>query len=94
MDEQNTTEETVVTEKPKSRKLGIGLLIFSLVAWGLILAVPFLPVEVKTKIIISSGLAVIAEIAFWIGGILLGKEVVRRYRKQLNPRNWFKNKEQ
>lgn len=30
------------------------------------------------------------EIVFWSGGLLAGKELFSRYKKQLNPVNWFK----
>ncbi|WLD94367.1 transporter suffix domain-containing protein [Alkalihalobacillus sp. AL-G] len=91
MDNENTTQKKNIAN-PKTKKLGIGLLIFSVVAWLLIFAVPFLPVEMNTRIFIAAALGIGGEIAFWIGGIILGREAARRYRKQLNPRNWFKNK--
>jgi hypothetical protein len=32
------------------------------------------------------------EIIFWSGGLLVGKELFTKYKKQLNPKNWFKTK--
>jgi len=34
-------------------------------------------------------LVILGEMAFWVGGALLGAEVVARYRRWLNPRHWF-----
>ncbi|MNY52539.1 hypothetical protein D3C86_1882230 [compost metagenome] len=35
-----------------------------------------------------AGLLIFSEVTFWTGGILLGKEVARKYRSYLNPKNW------
>ena len=54
--------------------------------------IPFLKIDGRTKITISTITFVIAEITFWIGGILLGKEMFNKYKSYLNPKNWFKKK--
>ena len=71
------------------RKLGILLVVLSFVFYGLILVVPLLPLSTSAKVAAVPILAVLGEVAFWPGGILLGKEVVARYKAYLNPRNWF-----
>jgi hypothetical protein len=38
-------------------------------------------------------LLVAEEVVFWVAALLLGREVVRRYRRFFNPRYWL-NKEQ
>lgn len=73
-----------------SRWTGIGSLILSFAFYGSLLLLPFLPVENVTKAAAVPVLIVLAEVAFWIGGILLGKEVVARYRHVFNPRYWRK----
>lgn len=35
-----------------------------------------------------AGLLIFSEVTFWTGGILLGKEVAKKYRSYLNPKNW------
>jgi len=75
------------------KKIGILLIILSFVFYGLILLIPTLSVELKTKAIITTALVVVGEIAFWTGGIILGKEIVNKYRSYLNPKNWFKRKQ-
>ncbi len=55
-----------------------------------LLAVPFLDVGGKTRITITTVTIVLGEITFWIGGILLGKELFNKYKAYFNPINWFK----
>jgi len=40
----------------------------------------------------SSALLVLGEVAFWAAAVVLGREVFRRYRRLLDPRDWFSNK--
>ncbi|MFM8551542.1 MAG: hypothetical protein ACKOCD_04390 [Nitrospiraceae bacterium] len=39
--------------------------------------------------LLYAGLVVLGETAFWLGCLLAGRELMRRYRHQLNPRTWF-----
>lgn len=86
---ENEEQQSFAISKTK-RNIGIGLIVLSTIFYCLIFVVPFLPITLKTKVIVSSSFAVIGEITFWIGGFILGKEIVRKYRKKLNPANWFK----
>ncbi|ACV61656.1 hypothetical protein Dtox_0746 [Desulfofarcimen acetoxidans DSM 771] len=72
------------------RKSGIGLVVLSFILYGLILLIPFVSFSTGIKVTISTVLVVLGEISFWVGGIILGKEVISRYKKFLNPINWFK----
>ncbi len=54
--------------------------------------VPFLDLDNKTKISITSILFITAEITFWSGGLLVGKELFSKYKSYFNPKNWFKKK--
>jgi hypothetical protein len=67
--------------------------VLSFVFYGLILLIPLLSVSLKTKTILTTSLVVIGEISFWSGGLILGKEVVSKYRGLFNPKNWFKRKQ-
>jgi predicted Kef-type K+ transport protein len=73
-------------------KLGIVLLIVCVIAFLSIPVVPFTDLENSTKITLSTVLFVIGEVAFWVGGILLGKELFAKYKTNMNPKNWFKPK--
>lgn len=67
---------------------GILLLVLSSVADGLILAVPFLSFSIATKAVIISVLLICGNVLWWVGVPLVGKEILAKYRKYLNPRSW------
>ena len=71
-------------------KLGIFLMIFSGVFFAATLLIPLSGLPTKTKVIGSTISLVLMEVVFWSGGLLVGKELFTRYKKQLNPVNWFK----
>ena len=58
--------------------------------WTLVLAVPFLPLPAGWKVTLAAALAIAAEAVFWIAAFFLGREVVSRYRRYFDPRNWFR----
>jgi short-subunit dehydrogenase len=62
------------------RWLGIFLVVLSFVLYGLLPAVPFLPLPAAVKISLAPGLVVSGEAAFWVGGLLLGKEVLGKIK--------------
>jgi 4-amino-4-deoxy-L-arabinose transferase-like glycosyltransferase len=76
------------------KKLGYILLILSFLFYGLILIVPFLSITLTVKSVITTVLIIIGEICFWVGGIILGKELINKYRKWFNPLSWVKNKKE
>ncbi|MCG8402913.1 MAG: transporter suffix domain-containing protein [Firmicutes bacterium] len=92
----NTENNKCALEKGGSRLrvLGFVLIVLSTILYGSLLLVPFIPSAVGTKIALSSGLVICGELCFWIGGIILGKELITKYRKKLNPLQWFKKREQ
>ena len=71
-------------------KWGIFLMVFSGVFFAASLLFPLTDLPTKTKIIASTTSIVLMEIIFWLGGLLVGKELFTRYKRQLNPVNWFK----
>ena len=85
-------KETAKRTPSKHRKLGIVLIVLSFILYGFILLVPFISYSTGIKVTISSILAILGEISFWVGGIILGKEVIARYKNYLNPFSWFKRK--
>jgi hypothetical protein len=104
----NSEENGVVGEEGKATRppgassaaLGRGrtllLVLFLVVVPGLlytaVLGVPFLPLGTGTKIWLSAALVVAAEGTFVISALVLGKEVVSRYRRSLDPRAWFRKR--
>ena len=73
------------------QKLGLFLFIVSFLPWlAILFIVPFLPIDLAQKTAIDVVLAVTAEVCFWVSAVLLGKEVVTKYRRFLNPRYLWK----
>ncbi|MEG4259331.1 MULTISPECIES: transporter suffix domain-containing protein [unclassified Microcoleus] len=73
------------------QKLGLFLFVISFLPWlAILFVVPFLPLDIPQKTTLSVVLAVGAEICFWISVVLLGKEVVTKYRRYLHPRYLWK----
>ena len=71
-------------------KLGVVLIILSFLKWVIGAYIPFLPYSDKVKLSIVTVLFVFAEIIFWIGVFLVGEETYKKYKRYLNPSNWFK----
>ena len=61
-------------------KLGIGIMVLSVF---LFLALPVIP---------STVVFITAEVTFYGGGFLVGKELFSKYKSYLNPKNWFNRK--
>ena len=75
-------------------KVGLVLIILSAPVFLSLLLIPFLDIDAKAKITLTTIIIVIGEILFWSGGLLLGKELFTKYKSYFNPKNWFKkNKE-
>lgn len=72
--------------------IAIILIGLSGVFYGFILVVPFLPISLASKGVFVPVLVVSGEIAWWAGVAILGKQVIEKYKKYFNPRNWFINR--
>lgn len=69
-------------------KVGMVLIISSFIFWVLPLGIPFLPLTGKWMAISITSSLVIAEVFFWIGAIMVGKEAARKIRTAFNPKDW------
>ncbi len=74
-------------------RLGIILMVVSVPLFLFLPAIPFLEMEASHKITLTTIILVVAEVLFWGGGLLLGKELFTKYKAYFNPKNWFKKKE-
>ncbi|MFB5285192.1 transporter suffix domain-containing protein [Peribacillus sp. Hz7] len=85
-------EASAIKKEKKSifYKIGIGLIIISLLSWLIPIIVPFTPLSTKLKAGIITGGLIFAEVMFWGGALLVGKEVAAKFKSYLNPRNWKK----
>ena len=86
------SRKQMAKNKNRQIKLGIFLMIFSGVFFGTTFIIPFFDLPTKTKVIASTTSLVLMEVVFWLGGLLVGKELFARYKNYLNPRNWYRKK--
>jgi hypothetical protein len=69
-------------------KLGLVLVSLSMVVFLFIFFVPLLHTTDKNKIFIAGVAAVAAEVFFWSGGLLLGKQLFDKYKSYLKLKYW------
>jgi hypothetical protein len=74
------------------RRLGFGLVVLSCLLYGCLLFVPSAPLSTSGKVALSSLLVISGEASFWIGGFILGRDVVARWRGALDPRRWIRGR--
>jgi len=74
--------------------IAIILIILSCILFGLIFVVPFLPLSLSQKGIFVTALVLGMEITWWVGVAIIGKQVITKYKKYLNPYNWFSCKKE
>ncbi len=74
----------------RGRYLGFGLLAVAVLMWALVPVTLLLPLPAGQKGWTTAALLVAGEAAFWVSAVLLGREVVRRYRSYLDPRRLFR----
>jgi short-subunit dehydrogenase len=81
-----------VTPAQKSTWLrwsGIGLIVLSFLLYGGLLVLPFLPIPTPGKVTLSTVLVILGEASFWVGGLIVGKEVLTRYKQYFDPCYWL-----
>ena len=75
----------------RARYLGIALLaLAAFLMWALVPVVLLLPLSGGQRSWATAALLVVGEVAFWVSAVVLGREVVRRYRAYLDPRRLFR----
>ena len=75
-------------------KLGLGLVIVSMVIFLFMFFIPLLHTTDKNKIFMAGIAAVSAEVLFWSGGLLLGKQILDKYKSYLKWKYWFDKKKE
>jgi hypothetical protein len=75
-------------------KIGIILISISVLIFLSLFAMPFLPIETKSKITLSTILIIIGEIMFWAGTLLIGKEVWNKYKAFIKSGDWLKKRKE
>ncbi len=89
-----TEEKEKTSETPPKSKLYAGylFLVLSFAMYSLALLLPVFNLAAGTKTILFVIFVVIAEVSFVVSALMLGKEIVKRYRRYFNPLNWFRKK--
>jgi hypothetical protein len=92
-DNQRAGGEARGSKKPGlTRLLGIVLLVAAILFWVAAPAVLLSSLSAAQKAWTSTIFLVLGEVAFWASALALGREVFRRYRRFLNPRDWLGKK--
>jgi hypothetical protein len=72
------------------QKLGLGLIVVSFMPWLAIFFVPSLALTLAQKAALVPILVIIAEVMFWLGVLIVGKEAAQKYRQYLNIVTWWR----
>jgi hypothetical protein len=90
----NTAQKPSLNKRrPSALVIGYALLGLHVLTWfpGVFL-IPLIPIPIGKRALIAGVLITIGEAAFWASLPFLGKEFVTRFRRRLNPLNWFRRK--
>jgi len=71
---------------------GIILILISVIIFLMLFAIPFLSMDSGKKIGLSTAFLVAGEGLFWIGIVLIGKEVYLKFKSKLMSGEWLDKK--
>ncbi len=86
--ESGSDDASVPISKKRAWILVIVVLVIPGALYSAVPVIPFLPLTTAQKIGLSAGIVVAAEVVFWGATLLVGKEVISRYRRFFDPRAW------
>lgn len=75
-------------------RLGIILISVSVAFFLIIFAIPFIPMNLKVKVALTTTLVVVGEVSFWVGTLLIGKEVYKKFMAKLKSGEWLEKKKE
>lgn len=75
-------------------RLGIILISVSVLFFLIIFALPFISINLKVKVALTTTLLVVGEVSFWAGTILIGKEVYNKFMAKLKSGEWLGKKKE
>ena len=73
-------------------RLGIILISVSVTFFLIIFALPFIPMNLKVKVALTTTLIIVGEVSFWVGTLLIGKEVYKKFMAKLKSGEWLEKK--
>lgn len=75
-------------------RLGIILISVSVAFFLIIFALPFVSMNLKVKVALTTTLIVVGEVSFWVGTLLIGKEVYKKFMAKLKSGEWLEKKKE
>ncbi len=75
-------------------RVGIILISVSVLFFLIIFALPFVSMNLKVKVALTTTLIVVGEVSFWVGTILIGKEVYKKFMAKLKSGEWLEKKKE
>jgi len=75
-------------------RLGIILISVSVTFFLIIFALPFIPMNLKVKVALTTTLIIVGEVSFWVGTLLIGKEVYKKFMAKLKSGEWLEKKKE
>ncbi|NEW82702.1 MAG: transporter suffix domain-containing protein [Mariniphaga sp.] len=73
-------------------RLGIILISVSVAFFLIIFALPFISMNLKVKVALTTTLVIVGEVSFWVGTLLIGKEVYQKFMAKLKSGEWLEKK--
>ena len=74
------------------KEIGITLIIISFILWIFIFMISWFPISTTLKATIVTIFIILGEVFFWGGSALVGKDIVKKYIKDINPITWIRKK--
>ena len=72
----------------RNEKIAAALVLISIGFWAGLLLVPFVAGAGATKAVLCGALIVAGEATFWIGVLIVGREVMIRFRGRFFAKKW------
>ncbi len=64
-------------------RFGIAIILISILVFFMLFAIPFLAMNLKTKLALTPILLVAGEVMFWLGILLIGKDVYLNFKGKI-----------
>ena len=75
-------------------KFGIVLISISMIIFLISFAFPFVSIDTKVKITLTTTFLIAGEVMFWVGTILIGKDVYLKFEAKLKSGEWLEKKKE
>lgn len=76
-----------INKKNIQRKIALGLIVASFLIYAIMPFNACLPFSVCTNMGITGAMMIVSEIIFWVGGLMIGRDVAMQIRKKFSIKN-------